>query len=58
MRGFLQSELLRHNPELPDPEYTARVLYAVGRELLQLRLTDPGATPERIRTFVRSLPVA
>lgn len=56
VRNFLQGELLRHNPELQDPEYTARVLYAAGRELLQLRLSDPeAATPERLRAFVRGL---
>lgn len=56
VRDFLQGELLRLNPKLQDPEYTARILYAAGRELLQLRLSDPDtATPERLRTFVHGL---
>jgi AcrR family transcriptional regulator len=52
---FFVTELLRHNPELHEPEYTARVLHAAGRELLQLHLSDPQATGERLRTFVRRL---
>lgn len=56
VRDFLQGELLRHNPDLQDPEYTARILYAAGRELLQLRLSDPDtATPQRLRSFVHGL---
>jgi AcrR family transcriptional regulator len=51
---FFVSELLRINPQLHDPEYTARILHAAGRELLQLHLSDPQtATVERLRTFVR-----
>lgn len=51
---FFVRELLRVNPHLHDPEYTARVLHAAGRELLQLHLSDPQtATVERLRTFVR-----
>lgn len=53
---FFVRELLRHNPELHEPEYTARVLHAAGRELLQLHLSDPqSASQERLRTFVRRL---
>jgi len=53
---FFVRELLRHNPALHEPEYTARVLHAAGRELLQLHLSDPQtATQERLRTFVRRL---
>ncbi|AXN42953.1 HTH-type transcriptional regulator BetI [Mycobacterium marinum] len=56
VREFLQGELQRLNPQLDDPEYTARVLYATGRELLQLRLSEPQtATPERLRAFVHGL---
>lgn len=56
VRAFLKAELLRINPQLPDPEYTARILYAAGRELLQLRLSDPeNATRERLLTFLQSL---
>lgn len=53
---FFVSELLRTNPGVHDPEYTARILHAAGRELLQLHLSEPQtATVERLRTFVRRL---
>ncbi|OBF78853.1 TetR family transcriptional regulator [Mycobacterium sp. 852002-51163_SCH5372311] len=53
---FFVRELLRHNPALHEPEYTARILHAAGRELLQLHLSDPQtASQERLRTFVRRL---
>jgi AcrR family transcriptional regulator len=53
---FFIRELLRHNPQLHEPEYTARVLHAAGRELLQLHLSDPqNASQERLRAFVRQL---
>ncbi len=51
---FFVTELLRRNPDLHEPDYTARVLHAAGRELLQLHLADPqAASQERLRTFVR-----
>jgi AcrR family transcriptional regulator len=51
---FFVDELLRRDPQLHEPEYTARILHAAGRELLQLHLSDPQtATQERLRTFVR-----
>lgn len=51
---FFVTELLRTNPHVHDPEYTARILHAAGRELLQLHLSEPQtATVERLRTFVR-----
>jgi hypothetical protein len=54
--AFFVRELLRSNPALHEPEYTARVLQAAGRELLQLHLSDPQtASGERLRTFVRRL---
>ncbi|MEE6137171.1 TetR/AcrR family transcriptional regulator [Mycobacterium sp. 050128] len=53
---FFVRELLRINPHVHDPEYTARILHASGRELLRLHLSDPQtATVERLRTFVRRL---
>ncbi|OBF04151.1 TetR family transcriptional regulator [Mycobacterium sp. ACS4054] len=53
---FFVTELLRINPGVNDPEYTARILHAAGRELLQLHLSEPQtATVERLRTFVRRL---
>lgn len=56
VRGFLEQELRQAFPKLPDPEYTARILHASGRELLQLRLTDPEhATLERLVALVRHL---
>ncbi|MEB3020279.1 TetR/AcrR family transcriptional regulator [[Mycobacterium] crassicus] len=56
VRGFLTRELLRSMPDLADPDYTARIVAAVGRELLQLRLSDPeGATPERLQAILGSL---
>lgn len=56
VRAFLTRELLRSLPDLPDPDYTARIVAAIGRELLQLRLSDPDqATPERLRAVLGSL---
>lgn len=56
VRDFLTAELLRIDPEVHDPEYTARILYAAGRELLQLRLSDPeNATRERLRALLENL---
>ena len=53
---FFVRELLRTTPEVHDPEYTARILHAAGRELLRLHVSDPHtATVERLRTFVRRL---
>ena len=53
---FFVHELLRRDPSLHEPEYTARILHAAGRELLQLHLSDPqDASAERLRTFVRRL---
>lgn len=54
--AFITRELLRIHPELPDPDYTARIVHAVGRELLALRLSDPDrATAERLQALLRSL---
>lgn len=53
---FLEVELIKAYPAMPDPEYSARALFAAGRELLRLRLVDPGsATKERLAALVRSL---
>lgn len=53
---FFVNELLRRDPDLHEPEFTARILHASGRELLQLHLSDrETATEERLRTFVRRL---
>jgi AcrR family transcriptional regulator len=54
--AFFVRELLRATPDVHDPEYTARILHASGRELLRLHVSDPQtATVERLRTFVRRL---
>lgn len=56
VREFFVQQLLRFNPDLEDPDYTARVLHASGRELLQLRLSEPEqATHDRLRALVRRL---
>ncbi|MFD4406034.1 TetR/AcrR family transcriptional regulator [Nocardia sp. NPDC058499] len=56
VREFFVQQLLRFTPGLEDPEYTARVLHAAGRELLQLRLSEPGsASHDRLRALVRRL---
>lgn len=56
VRLYLRHELVRMFPDLPDPDYTARIVYATGRELLCLRLTDPDeATTERLRAVVRHM---
>lgn len=56
VRRYFASVLLRINPTIPDPEYTARILNAAGDELLRLRLSDPdAATPERLLAHVRQL---
>jgi AcrR family transcriptional regulator len=56
VRQYFTSVLLRINPGIPDPEYTARILNAAGDELLRLRLSDPdAATHERLLAHVRRL---
>ncbi|MGW4248801.1 TetR/AcrR family transcriptional regulator [Nocardia sp. NPDC004722] len=56
VQAFLEQELLQAFPKLPDPDYTARILHASGRELLRLRLTDPAdATTDRLIALVRHL---
>ncbi len=56
VRGYFQQVLLDLNPDIPDPEYTARILNAAGDELLRLRLSDPeSATTERLLDHVRRL---
>ncbi len=55
VRQFLEGELRRAYPKLKDPEYTARIIQAGGRELLQLRLRDPeAATTERLLLLLQS----
>ncbi|MDT0202468.1 TetR/AcrR family transcriptional regulator [Nocardioides sp. AE5] len=54
--GYLQGELVRLYPHVPDPEYSARILMAAGGELLRQRVLDPaGATSERLVELARRL---
>lgn len=56
VRQYFTTVLLSINPEIPDPEYTARILNAAGDELLRLRLSDPeSASHERLLAQVRRL---
>lgn len=56
VREYFTQVLLSINPDLPDPEYTARILNAAGDELLRLRLAEPEeATHERLLAQVRRL---
>jgi AcrR family transcriptional regulator len=56
VRNYFVGVLLSINPEIPDPEYTARILNAAGDELLRLRLSDPeSATHERLLAQARRL---
>ncbi|MFL1379909.1 TetR/AcrR family transcriptional regulator [Nocardiopsis protaetiae] len=49
LRRFLRDGLTAAYPDLPDPEYSARMVQAAGRELLLLHLSDPeAATAERL----------
>src|SRR3954468_2864242 len=49
VRAYIVNVLLAIDPNLPDPEYTARILNAAGDELLRLRLASPEeATTERL----------
>ena len=52
--GFLERQLRVTIPGLPDPEYTAHILYASGQELLRLRVVEPErATTERLLDLMR-----
>jgi AcrR family transcriptional regulator len=56
VRRYFVGVLLGINPDIPDPEYTARILNAAGDELLRMRLSDPeAATHERLLAQVRRL---
>ncbi|MEJ9078460.1 TetR/AcrR family transcriptional regulator [Gordonia malaquae] len=53
VRGFLQDELERLNPDLEDPELTALALHAAGSELLHQHVVNPTAvTADRLRAFI------
>src|SRR4051794_18005104 len=59
VRASIANVLLAIDPDLPDPEYTARIVNAAGDELLRLRLTDPQeATTERLLAHASRLSLA
>jgi AcrR family transcriptional regulator len=59
VRAYIQEMLLGIAPDLPDPEYTARILNAAGDELVRLRLANPEeATTERLLAHARGLTLA
>jgi AcrR family transcriptional regulator len=56
VRAYLVEALITIDPDLPDVEYTARILLAAGDELLRLRLANPDeATTERLLAHVARL---
>ncbi|MFD6224205.1 TetR/AcrR family transcriptional regulator [Nocardia asteroides] len=56
VQRFFRAELEQAFPDLPDPEYTARIVQAAIRELLQLRLSDPEhATVARLGALIRQI---
>jgi hypothetical protein len=53
VRAYIANVLLTINPDLPDPDYSARILNAAGDELIRLRLANPEeATTERLLAHV------
>ena len=57
--AYLREGLVAALPDLPDPEYSARVVLASGRELLRMRLLEPrAATHERLLALVRRMRVS
>jgi AcrR family transcriptional regulator len=59
VRAYIVNVLLAIDPDLPDPEYTARIVNASGDELLRLRLANPQeATTERLLAHASALSLA
>src|SRR4051812_3392014 len=59
VRAYVVNVLLAIDPDVPDPEYTARIVNAAGDELLRLRLANPReATTERLLAHASSLSLA
>ncbi|WP_018180701.1 TetR/AcrR family transcriptional regulator [Jongsikchunia kroppenstedtii] len=53
---YIEQRLVSAIPGLRDPELTAHLFHAAGRQLLALRLKDPTfATPERLRALMNDL---
>ena len=59
VRSYIASVLVAIDPDVPDPEYTARIINAAGDELLRLRLANPEeATTERLLGHASRLSLA
>src|SRR3954464_6421863 len=59
VRAYIVDVLLAIDPDVPDPEYTARIVNAAGDELLRLRLANPReATTERLLAHASRLSLA
>jgi AcrR family transcriptional regulator len=59
VRAYIVNVLVAIDPDLPDPEYTARIVMAAGDELLRLRLANPReATTERLLAHASRLSLA
>src|SRR3954469_8973648 len=59
VRAYIANVLLTIDSDLPDPEYTARIVNAAGDELLRLRLANPQeATTERLLAQASRLSLA
>src|SRR3954470_2814410 len=59
VRAYIVNVLLTIDSDLPDPEYTARIVNAAGDELLRLRLANPQeATTERLLAQASRLSLA
>jgi AcrR family transcriptional regulator len=59
VRAYIVNVLVAIDPDVPDPEYTARIVAAAGDELLRLRLANPQeATTERLLAHASRLSLA
>jgi AcrR family transcriptional regulator len=59
VRAYIVNVLVAIDPDVPDPEYTARIVSAAGDELLRLRLANPQeATTERLLAHASRLSLA
>lgn len=59
VRAYLREMLRAHFPHVEDPDYTALVMHAAGRELLRQRVLDPeDATRQRLTALVTRLVAA
>lgn len=59
VRAYIANVLLAIDPDLPDPDYTARIVNAAGDELLRLRLANPQeATTQRLLAHASRLSLA